>query len=359
MFQVECCAGPGPSSNSERVNQYIKDHKIDLSLRLKTGTRELIAKELDISVAQVRDSLKYLRVKKGITTADLRVPRASKYSHVHKFIIDNGIDISKRLPKGSIQSIANKLKIPKDHVKNAISIFRNNKKVLATSRRIKTEEKETNYAVNKVGRLMVKLCGDLNLVRDNPNSERSACDRIITCLKTIPAGGAGMIIGTPTAFCASNHLKNNMLLTDNLKVAIALELTTDTPPCLVIGTGVDPLKAALKQYHWNNNNATSSYKTVLDIVDRDSFTHYVSLFANKYSFVKVILMTSGSWVGSPQTNQKWGLDLNFKAPSEYLIKKYHNLHVIAMTTTDIEGGVSGHYQYKIHYLHRGETKIID
>jgi hypothetical protein len=357
MFTLDVSGSESTKSTREsytkQVENYINENNLDLSKRLPHGTREVIAKKLNMNPSKVMLALRYIRTTTG-TVTDLK-RGSSKYEHIIKYIKENNIDLSKRLKYGAVEAIASELMLPKLNVKYCISILRKRKHFLADPIKHHSVEKSRTPEVIFSSNMINDVCREAKLTRDNPNAEKEACDGIIKCLKSIPGGGAGMIIGTPTAFCVSDSSKNNMLLTDNLKVAIALELTTDIVPMLIIGTGVDKLKANIKQHHWKNNNATSAYTTILDVVDRDSFTHHVSIFANKHPFAKVILMTSGCWIGSNKTNKKWGLELNFKTPSEYLSTKFPNLHIIAMTTVNIDKRAGGHFRYKIHHLHRGKT----
>ena len=162
-----------------------------------------------------------------------------------------------------------------------------------------------------------------------------------------------MIIGTPTAFCASHHKRNNMFLTDNLKVAHILDMTTDEDkhPIIVVGDAIDPVKAELKTFHWKTNNTTNHFNIKKGIVDKISYTHHITKLAEKHDLCKVILMGSGVWNGSKHSEYKWkGFDFDFRSPSEYLITQYPNLHIVAMT---LPGGKEGSYHYVIEHLHYG------
>ena len=109
-----------------------------------------------------------------------------------------------------------------------------------------------------------------NITRDSPNKERTACDKIIQLINNeLPRGGASMIIGTPIAFCVSRMSSNNMLLTDNMEVAVALKFTTDVLPTIVIGDLIDPVKAHKKSADWRSNNSTSNFTIIVDGVDRN------------------------------------------------------------------------------------------
>ena len=161
-----------------------------------------------------------------------------------------------------------------------------------------------------------------------------------------------MIIGTPTAFCVSLKATNNMLLIDNMEVATALKFTTDILPTIVIGDLIDPVKANKKAADWRSNNTTANFTIIVDGVDRNGFSYYVTNFATQHIISKVILMTSGVWSCCPETSKKYGgLDFNFKTPSEYLTSKFRNLHILAMV------GNGPTDQFSIHHLHDGETKV--
>lgn len=189
------------------------------------------------------------------------------------------------------------------------------------------------------------------LIRSS-NKEGIACDIIIqTLLKRIPWGGSGMLIGTPTAFCASPHQTNKRIITDNYAVALALQWTTIHPLEIVVGNAIDEEKAKLKASHWKSIDMLNP-KVTLDIVDRDSFSYYVTKFALKSEVSKVILLTSGPWSCSRSTMKKRGLESKFDSPSQFLTKKFRNLHILAMCMD--RNGMGFH----VKYLHNCNEEII-
>jgi hypothetical protein len=232
-----------------------------------------------------------------------------------------GLDLKSRLTYEHRKILANKIEVQPQSVPVYMAKIRN-KYGTNNIPEIKEKQKIDLY----------QCCIENGLTRKMPNLEEGCCNKFIQILKhNIPIGGGGMIIGTPTAFCASEHQSNNELLTDNLKVAIVLELVTDTIPTIVIGNAINQQKANIKAMHWKNNNATSDYNVYVDIVDKYGYFQYVSEFAKRNPFAKVLLMTSGQWGFCRKSQEKYeGWDFNFKEPSEYLVKKYRGLHILAM-----------------------------
>jgi hypothetical protein len=190
----------------------------------------------------------------------------------------------------------------------------------------------------------------------NSFKEGPACKIIMSILMALPLGGSGLLIGTPTALCVHSHAKSKQLVTDNYVVAMVLKVTTlFRPLTIVIGNAVNPLKAQVKADHWKSCDMTSDSEIILDKVGRDAFSRHVSVFAEKNDIAKVILMTSGLWNCSPRNKKKYaeyGIEPNFKDPSEYLTSVYKNLHIIALTK---EGSS---FDFSVRYLHNGINKII-
>jgi hypothetical protein len=322
--------------NADLVLNHLTELNIDIEKLLPDGTSKRAETELNLSTMEVKNALRDIRRNLGLNTR-----RKTKMKDIKKYIIKQNYDFTKRMPPGTSPPIAKKFKVKTQTVNNAFFAIRKAKVLRA---------EQTKPTLS-----FTKYCIEENIIRKNPNSELVACNTIANYLvQKLPYGGDGMIFGTPTAFCASPNLNNNMFLTDNLKVAHALDMTTDAPPTIVIGTGVDPKKAAIKAHHWKINNTTSHFKIITDIVDRNSLIHHVTKLAELHDFCKVIIMTSGVWSCTPTTQQKWNLDLNFKAASEYLTMRYPNLHIIAMTT-----GIGGSYHYQIKHLNKGKEIVVE
>lgn len=336
------------------VEQYYTTNNIPLDIRQVPGNYKKISKDLRITEAQLTNALIKIRKERKIK---IGFSPALSTVNVMKYLDDHNMDVF-NMKFGDVPMIAEALNM-------------NKKTVASTINRIKKKQQESNQKPKEGETISEEIpkqphiniftdfCVKWGLTRNNPNKEVVACENICKGLLDLPRGGKGIIIGTPTAFCASENKNNNLLLTDNLKVAHILDATTDLgiSPTIVIGNAVNPEKAELKAFHWKNNNSTASYDVIIDVVDRDSFTYYVTLYAEKFDFCKVVLMTSGGWIGCESSKKKWGVDGNFKSPSEFLVQKFPGLHIIAMISGS-GGESSGHYNYIVKHLHRGGSRII-
>jgi len=330
--------------NANLVLNYLTEANLNFEKILPYGTIKKMATSLSLSTLAAKTALRDLRKQHGISTRG-----KPKRKLIKKYIIEQNYDLTKKLPFGTTTAIANKLNVKTYDVTNAFVAIRKASHLETFSGNPIVADKQSGFP-----NIFTEHCIENNLTRKNPNSELTACNTISNYLvRNIPHGGDGMIIGTPTAFCASLNTNNKMFFTDNLKVAHALDMTTDTPPTIIIGAGVDPKKAAIKAHHWKINNTTFHFKVITDIVDRNALIHYVTKMAEQHDFCKVIIMTSGVWSCSLTTQRKWKLDLNFKAASEYLTMKYPNLHIIAMTTGD-----GGSYHYQIKHLNNGKEIVV-
>ena len=329
-------------SQMERVSGYLTRESIDLTKRFDSGTYQIIADAIGLSYKQVKACVRVIRKQKGIGTG-----QGDKSASIRKCIKETGVDITKRLDKGTKEAIADLTGATVQQVTNIISTMRKH-----TKRHIYTKVPAVQPPSRNFPNTFVDYCVENNLTRANPNSEREACNGLCKIiLNELPRGGVGMIIGTPTAFCASCHERHKLFLTDNLKVAHMLDMTTDHPPIIVIGNAVDPVKAELKAFHWLNNNTTNHFTIETGIVDKISYTHHITKLAEKHDLCKVILMGSGVWTGSTYSEHKWkGFDFDFRSPSEYLITRYKNLHIVAMT---LLGGEHGNFHYIIKHLYHG------
>lgn len=193
---------------------------------------------------------------------------------------------------------------------------------------------------------------DNSQVRDMPTKEANACKRIVDVVNNVlPPGGSGMMIGTQAPFSVSTVSTYPYVSSDNLEVALSVRSTTDVPPVMIIGSGVSEEKALFKVGMWSVLNSTKDFKYIVSVVDRVSFTHFVTKEAEKdrTALLKVILMASGPWKGDPQTLKRRELDLNFKNPSEFLTQQYPNLHIVAMV---MDAACRG---FIVRHIHRGNV----
>ena len=340
--QTKLAVVPQPRSQKEKVSDYLTEKNFDLSKRFEKGTFQTIADIVGLSYKQVKACVREIRKDAGIAT-----DQGNKSEAIRNCIKDTSVDITKRLETGTKQAIADLTGATIQQVSNVISTLRKN-----TKRNIYKKPQTTNIPVMNFPNTFVEYCVENNLTRANPAAEHEACEGLCkVIMDDLPRGGVGMIIGTPTAFCASCHERHKAFLTDNLKVAHILDMTTDEAPIIVIGNAIDPVKAQLKAFHWQNNNTTSHCKIETGIVDKISYTHHITRLAEQHDVCKVILMGSGVWNGSTYSEHKWkGFDFDFRSPSEYLITRYKNLHIVAMT---LLGGEHGNFHYTIQHLYHG------
>ena len=264
------------------------------------------------------------------------------------YLEEKGIDIeNEKIPSKVVSVLSRKTRRPKGSITSTIYNIRQERSIdlfKCNSRRNILSKKTPFY----------KYCVKKNITRAAPSSEREACTNIIDVLmNTLPKGGAGMIIGTPTPFCASVHDQHNLLLTDNFEVALALKFTTNEIPTIVVGDAINPERAQLKVEHWRSNNSTGNFNIIQDCVDGSSFTYYVTRLAEHNNLSKVVLMSSGVWSCVASTRNKYnGLNFNFKDPSMFLTSKYKNLHIVAMVNAGPRNG------FDIHYLNNGDQRIV-
>jgi len=251
-----------------------------------------------------------------------------------KWVAENNINLNKRLIPGTIpqlQTILNAEKIP---VKRALTQVRNIMDLHVNKPKIVFKTRRAVYSGHQ------EICINNNLLRAS-NKETPACDLIIAAIRELlPWYGKALLIGTPTPFCASKSVQNNLFILDNLYVAAALQFTTRQEIEIVIGNSVDPVKAKLKAQDWRSNTITKGADITCMPLDKYSYHKYVNNFAKNNNPAIVVLLTSGAWVNSKATmyrNSKKGIFINqdFKTPSELLVKKYpKNLHILALTNND-------------------------
>jgi len=269
---------------------------------------------------------------------------------LRELLKQGNLDINKRLPKGSYNKFAETLNVSRYVIGCMIREIRKENHSKVEKNESPTQDREIqNHLLRN------------NIVR-NSNQEGVVCKRINQTIQNIlPQGGAAMIIGTSAPFCASTYSNNNQIITDNLSVAITLDLTTDEPVTIIVGNAVNPEKAKLKASHWQSINYPNDLIVKVDRVDRDGFMMYVTSFVENHKDVpcKVILLTSGLWNFTNSTKIRFmraGIkgDFNFESPSKFLTSRYKNLHILAMTL-----GVEGSFRFSIRHLHNGKDEVIN
>ena len=255
---------------------------------------------------------------------------------VEEFIDEAGCDLKKRLPHGFVPKIARY---------SGESVYQ--------IRKVIDSIKEDRGLIIKPFKntIIHDDCRTRGLMRKCPHKEQSMCEKIVRFLLNLPYGGDGMLTGTPTAMCVSDHTKYQLLSIDNLDVATILRYTTDRLN-IIVGNGFNEEKAIYKARWWKTYSTTNKADIKVEKVDRESFARRVEKMAKKCSLCKVVLLTSGAWNGTNKTKAKYsGLDVNFRSPSEQLTRKYPGLHILAMT-------VKGLFKYEVRYLHNGINKTI-
>ena len=250
-------------------------------------------------------------------------------------------NIGERLPRKTVPMLAEHYGVSKNHIRYALKAIKKDTGVVGRMESSELKKEKDNE--------FVTMFRTLNIVRQMPNANRASSTKIIDTLQNrIPHGGAGLLIGTPTPFAVSDYCKNNELLTDELEIAIALNMTTDKNivPTIVVGNLISPEKAQVKGQLWLKNNSTGSWPIIVGRVDRNSYTKHVVTMVEKHHLTKVVLVTSGVWNCSKPTWNKYHQDFDFKSPSEYLVTEYPNLHIIAMVMNN--GMV-----FNVKHLHNG------
>ena len=333
------------TKRKELILNQLSEDNIDINKRLPYGYVTKLSSILEIEKQIVHGAIASLK----------RESKPKAYLGVHidaiqKYLKDNNLDLHKRMPSGSSTELAKILKVTPKSVYNMIGKLRKRDTAKEALKIIEDEQGAPEPTLED----FKELCLKNDFIRKAPDKEATACDIICDFLHTrMTRGGAGMIIGTPTAFAASKNQQYKMVASDNLEVAISLKWTTDIIPTVVIGNSVNPEKAKLKALHWSQLSSTSKFNILLDKVDRDSYTHHVTRFAEANSFAKVIMMMSGVWECAESTRKKYGMELNFKDPSVYLSTIYPDLHILAMTRNIKKFGFS------IQHVHRGKITQVE
>lgn len=173
-----------------------------------------------------------------------------------------------------------------------------------------------------------QFLGNEGFSRSAPYWERSFCETCKEILRTIPTGGNGMYIGTPTSHsvCINNVNYMDKVYSDNLEVAITIKNTTNDM-IIIVGNIEDPRKAKNKVTLWNCS--LPGVKVIDAPIDRNSFEQYISDIAKDGELTKIVYMASGCWEG--YRNGEWSMKYCFSGVAKSLVKKFPALIIIAMT----------------------------
>lgn len=333
------------------IEEEIRTNEYDLTRYLPQGFIPKIMAKTGCTKSSVNRCIAIIR--RQTTSVKFKTSKRKKPSNtktgasaiVEKYLNNHKeYDLSKRLPSGTTFKIAEAIGMPQEKVANAISIIKHRRGLRSRQKVIAIKKPTTNC--------LVDMFHPLNVERQAPNLNRISSDKILHALMNdIPKGGSGLLIGTPTPFATSPNPKNNLLLTDELEIAVVLRLTCDVDPTIVVGNSISPDKADMKGHFWKNNNSTNTSDVIVDRVDRDSYTRYITKMVEQHSLTKVVLVTSGVWSCAYAARKKYDQEFNFKDPSHYLTSVYPNLHILAM--------VKFHNIFKVHHLHNGEERIIE
>ena len=249
-------------------------------------------------------------------------------------------DLTQRTPYGLCIEIAKYLNIEPAWVKEVIYKARKKQRVSIQSKDT-TKRNETN--------LILEACKEYGFNRAS-KKEGPLCFAAAKYLKDIlPEGGHGILFGTPTPLCSSDHPKQNqMIIDDELLIAHMMKMVTENMT-IVIGDAVNNKKAQDKVDLWSRLMTMSGSSIVQGPADRNSYSKYLTRSIEKYHICKVVLLTSGHWTDAAKN--KYGLDLNFKSPSLFLTKVYSNLHILALTR-------NGVHRFELRYVHNGKENVI-
>lgn len=342
----------------KELKSFIDENGYDLHKSLPSGASSKMKTHFGVSTGVLNYELQIIRGtrkdahgKKCCPVSRDDIDNRSSCSLITEYLLTHDDDITKKLPRGRGIQIAKDLGIKYNTFMSGFRKLKKSKGIIIIKDGGARGKKLVKHPVSKTHPIK-KYCVDNKFIRSSPTKEYAACQSIIKSLFGLPSGGGGMIIGTPSVFSACSSDKYSLVSIDNMEVALALKWTTDITPTLVIGNAVEPAKAQVKANDWAMMNSTSKFNIILDKVYRDSFTRHISMFAEKNKIAKVVLMMSGAWACSIATKIKYGMDLNFKDPSEYLTNVFPNLHIIAMTRK------ARGFNFEVRYVYRGKNELI-
>lgn len=202
----------------------------------------------------------------------------------------------------------------------------------------------------------VDCCLEKGLYRTS-QLETNVCKqmRMFLTSKNIPVGYNGLVIGTPGPMFGSD-LPNlhNILINDEAALIDEFALRCEKT-YIVIGNIKDEKKAKLKATQWKARTTTRQANVYVAGVTSDTYREWIKRYVkDRTKWLKVILLTSGTWVGeSKDTQGKYGFPVTFLKESLNLSKEYKNLHVIGLKK-------DGKYRFLGMHIHNGvETVIAD
>lgn len=261
--------------------------------------------------------------------------------YVEEALDRGGYDLTRNIPTDFISKMVKETGKSREQIRALINTIRK-------ERHIHTQRlpKRPNSKHNKV----IEMCQKAGLIRSS-NKQGVVTRAIIKfILNNLPLSGAALMIGTAGPFFHSKMPSmKNTIIDDEYGLAIMLRYTSDKFT-IIVGNGVSKRKARIKADQWRASFILRPVDVEEDIVDRDSFSSWISRIAEKHSVCKVVLLTSGSWTGQ-HSSKEHGIDANFKSPAEYLSKTFRNLHILAIRRR-------AEYSFDAIYLHNGSEKII-
>jgi len=189
------------------------------------------------------------------------------------------IDFTKRLSRNTLSILELELGVERSKISKSLSYYKRVNDIQTVHYNISNKPKVISTYPKRLRTPPTidfqNICIENNLFRKNPSKEILACRTMSnTLVRRLPIGGTGLLIGTPAAFCASTTDTNKLFLVDNLEVAMALRMTTDEIPSIIVGNIIDPKKAEIKAQHWRSNNGTNDFKISVEPVDRNSYAYH-------------------------------------------------------------------------------------
>ena len=316
-----------------RANIPESEHKLGISKLIKIAERKNMETRLPF---EKKISMSASKKNQAITEEER--------SYLEKNIVN--VFMHNRLPTGTILNVAKELKTTKHHIKYAISTLKKEKgvptNIKPTINKVKRKNNNPFYTALR----------EHNIERTMANQNKVSSKKIINALQhRMPKGGSALMIGTPTPFAVSDSKNNNMILTDELEIALAMKETTSVPLTIVLGNLISPEKTEAKAQLWMGNNSTCDCRVIIDRVDGFSFVRYVTKMVEENPLTKVALVTSGVYEGSKYSREKYNEEFNFKTPSKYLTGIYPSLHILVMVLNDGR-------TFKVLHLHNGNQEFL-
>jgi len=264
-------------------------------------------------------------------------------AYVEEEVDKAGYDLTQLLPSKFITEVTSAKGVPRVKAREALATVRRRRRV-SVQRKPKVKRSKHNA--------ILEACKKSGFWRQ-ANAEGPACETMEKfILNKLPKGGHGLIIGTALPFFASNHPKGKeTIYDDEYAVSQILRMTCDSMT-IVIGNGVSRKKAQKKADTLDRLYTMRKARIIVDAVNRDSYSRWITKLIEQYSICKVLLITSGSWEGSAYSYKKFGFDVNFQAPSKYLTSRYSNLHILALRMV-------GTYKFDVLYVHNGVERVIE